>query len=152
MAFHMHDLCGFLRKRFVRQFWRHLSILSFLTLPELAIAWLNGCALYTVCTSINPQRMRSCINPAAHSTVLTGTVYPARPLFHPTTFTYSLRLSLRVEKKPLSSHAKLPVFLWHPLTLWLVCMHGITVLEPGKWVAILNIGHATLLSVLQSSS
>ena len=23
MAFQMHDLCGFLRKRFVRQFWRH---------------------------------------------------------------------------------------------------------------------------------
>ena len=32
--------------------WRHFTILSFLTLPEPAIAWLNGCALYTVCTSI----------------------------------------------------------------------------------------------------
>ena len=38
MAFQMHDSCGFLRKRFVRQFWRHLPILSFLTLPEIAIA------------------------------------------------------------------------------------------------------------------
>ena len=33
-----HGLCGFLQKRFVRPFWRHLLILSFLTLPELAIA------------------------------------------------------------------------------------------------------------------
>ena len=33
MAFQMHDLCGFYRKRFVRQFWRHLLVLSFLTSP-----------------------------------------------------------------------------------------------------------------------
>ena len=31
MTFQTHDLCGFRRKRFVRQFWRHLLILSFLT-------------------------------------------------------------------------------------------------------------------------
>ena len=31
MTFQMHDLCGFRTKRFVRQFWRHLLVLSFLT-------------------------------------------------------------------------------------------------------------------------
>ena len=28
MVFQTHDLCGFRRKRFVCQFWRHLLILS----------------------------------------------------------------------------------------------------------------------------
>ena len=32
MVFQMYELRGFLRKRFVHQFWHHLLILSFLTL------------------------------------------------------------------------------------------------------------------------
>ena len=38
MAFQRHDLCEFLRNRFVRQFWRHLLIPSFLTFVRLAVA------------------------------------------------------------------------------------------------------------------
>ena len=37
MAFQRHDMCGFLRKRFVCHFWRHLLILSFLTFVRLAV-------------------------------------------------------------------------------------------------------------------
>ena len=65
MTFQTHDLCGFRQKRFVRQFWRHLLILSFLTFP--GYRWYASTykqnivchALYTVSYHYaNPQCMR----------------------------------------------------------------------------------------------
>ena len=66
MAFQTHELRGFLRKYFVRQFWYHLLILSFMTLcinRTLCVARyiygmyilliLGACALGTVALSLH---------------------------------------------------------------------------------------------------
>ena len=49
MVFQAYELCGFLRKCFVCQFWRYLPILSFLTLPELASASMTYTNYYIEC-------------------------------------------------------------------------------------------------------
>ena len=47
---HMHNLCGFHRKRFVCQFWCHLLILNFLTSP-IDHGQLTLCINRTLCIS-----------------------------------------------------------------------------------------------------